>query len=93
MKIYTGKSIDDMREVKLIDIIAESYSNNTEFKVSVDCFSDESASWVSIVSENEKESKELTILFNGSGTKIAGTQLHVTPIKRVLIDDETVKVF
>lgn len=93
MKIYTGKSIDDMREVKLIDLIAESYSNNTEFKVSVDRFSDRSASWVSIVYETDKESKDLIILFNGSGTKITGTQLHITPIKKVLLDDEAVKVF
>ena len=59
MKIYKGKSIEDMREVKLIDLIAESYSNNIDFKVSVDRFSDRSASWVSIVYENEKESKRV----------------------------------
>ena len=93
MKLYTGRSVEDLRSVKLIDVVAKSYRQNTNYKVNVDCFSDASASWVSIVYETEKESKDLVILFNASGTKITGTELYVTPIKKVLLDDETVKVF
>lgn len=53
MKIYTGRSVDTLRKVKLIELVAESYRQNTNYKVDIDCFSDGSASWISLKKETE----------------------------------------
>jgi hypothetical protein len=89
MKIYTGRAVENLREVKLIDLVAESYRQNTDYKVNVDYHSDGSGSWISLIKETDKESKDLVIGFNASGTKIKDTGLYVTPIKKVLVDDES----
>lgn len=93
MKLYTGNKLDEIKEVKLINIIADNYKKNTNLKVEIGYNSDDSGAWISLKKETETEEKDLVIQFNYDGTEIDGAGVYVTPVQRILVDDKCIKTF
>lgn len=88
MKLYTGEKIEDLKEVRLIDVLSKNLNSKTEFNVKVGAFNDGSGSWISLEKETEKELIDVSISFNIEGIEIDNIRAWKTPIKRVVVEDE-----
>lgn len=91
MKLFTGKSLEDIKQIRLIDVIfeqlEEELSKNVNIKIDD---SGDGSSWIELDSEDEKILKTVVLSFIDEGSKLTDIAYFETLIKK-LIDEDNIK--
>ncbi|AGO47685.1 hypothetical protein Phi17218_152 [Cellulophaga phage phi17:2_18] len=92
LELYAKDDKGVLREVTLFAVLSAEFER-AGFKMDSGAWKDEDHNWLGIVQENSKSEQIVTnITFKNNMNTITGLDIYVTPIKRVVDEDESVNI-
>ena len=95
-KYFKQDSEGHLKEVSLMDIIANELEQSDEFyskfDVDVDSYEDDSGSWIEIMQDVEDKKMAIVLMFDYKGNTIENVGVYETPIKKVVQSDKTKQI-
>lgn len=95
MKLFTGKSLGDVKQIALIDVISDHLKQNLSKGTTIEVDeSDDEGSWIELsIREGDIMVRSVVLSFSDNGHKLTNIAYYETPVKIIIEDTNTERRF